>query len=60
MDHAEGMYATDTIYSDLDLDKLEALPRTQPHRIVDLTVVEADQQGWCIYVCCMYLHSPTS
>jgi|ERR1700722_2253702 len=57
MDHAEGMYATDTIYSDLDLAKLEALPRTQPHRIVDLTVVEADQQGWRI--CCTFtlLHS---
>ncbi|KAH6908979.1 hypothetical protein BKA70DRAFT_1371690 [Coprinopsis sp. MPI-PUGE-AT-0042] len=32
IDDAEGMYASDTIYSDLDLPTLEAIPRDQPHR----------------------------
>lgn len=44
-DKARGLYATETIYNDLDADQLETLARTQPHREVDLTVVEADKQG---------------
>jgi len=45
-DKAAGMYATDTIYSDLDPDQIEALPATALHRDVDLTIVEADKQGY--------------
>jgi hypothetical protein len=39
------MFATDTIYSDLDITQLESLPVTQPHRSVDLTLVNADIEG---------------
>jgi hypothetical protein len=39
------MYATDEVYSDLDIEKLETLPLTQPHREVDLLLVKADQAG---------------
>lgn len=44
-DHAAGMYGTDEVYSDLDVEKFEKLPLTQPHRRVDLEVIEADKQG---------------
>ncbi|KAL0952912.1 hypothetical protein HGRIS_007127 [Hohenbuehelia grisea] len=44
-DDARGMHSTETIYSDLDIKLLETLPLTQPHRKVDLTLVEADNQG---------------
>ncbi|RDB25814.1 Uncharacterized protein C2A9.02 [Hypsizygus marmoreus] len=46
VDDAQGMYATKTIYSDLDIEKLESLPPTQPHRDVDLAIVAADTQGY--------------
>jgi hypothetical protein len=39
------MHSTKNMYSDLDIDKLETLAPTQPHRDVDLTLVEADAQG---------------
>ena len=39
------MYSTTNIYSDLDVDKLEILPPSQPHHAVDLAVIEADTQG---------------
>ncbi|KAJ7104227.1 hypothetical protein B0H15DRAFT_809082 [Mycena belliarum] len=45
-DDADGMRASSTIYSDLDIPQLETLPSTQPHRDVDLTLVEADSQGY--------------
>ncbi len=44
-DNAVGMYGTDEVYSDLDVEKFERLPRNQPHRGVDLEVLEADKQG---------------
>ncbi|KAF5371846.1 hypothetical protein D9615_009545 [Tricholomella constricta] len=46
VDDAGGMHSTPNIYSDLDIEKLESLPPTQPHRNVDLTLVEADNQGY--------------
>ncbi|KDR76306.1 hypothetical protein GALMADRAFT_140021 [Galerina marginata CBS 339.88] len=46
MDRAQGQFATDTIYSDLNIDQLESLPITQPHRSVDVTVVNADKEGY--------------
>ncbi|KAF8071698.1 hypothetical protein FPV67DRAFT_1482350 [Lyophyllum atratum] len=46
VDDAGGMYATTDIYSDLDVVKLNTLPPTQPHREVDITIVEADTQGY--------------
>ncbi|GLB40173.1 putative NAD-P-binding protein [Lyophyllum shimeji] len=46
VDDAGGMHATENIYSDLDVEKLESLPPTQPHRPVDMLVVAADTQGY--------------
>jgi len=45
IDDAVGNYATDKIYSDLNIPMIESLPKTQPHREVDLEVVAAAEQG---------------
>lgn len=45
MDNAEGKYEGTEIYSDLDIPKIESLPVTQPHRIVDRAVVAAAEEG---------------
>lgn len=45
IDDVQGMHSTKNVYSDLDINKLETLAPTQPHRNVDLTLVEADAQG---------------
>ncbi|KAI0674908.1 NAD-P-binding protein [Trametes maxima] len=45
-DDAAGQYGTDIIYNDNDAEQLARLPATQPHRMVDLTVIAADQQGY--------------
>ncbi|KAI0671416.1 NAD-P-binding protein [Trametes maxima] len=45
-DNARGTYASDKIYSDLDLATIEALPPTALHRPVDLLVVAADEAGY--------------
>ncbi len=39
------MYATDTVYSDLDIPLIETLGIKQPHREVDTTLVSADADG---------------
>ena len=39
------MYATDIIYSDLNIKQIESLTVTQPHRSVDITVTNADKEG---------------
>ncbi|KAH9929452.1 uncharacterized protein B0H18DRAFT_1117482 [Fomitopsis serialis] len=36
---AEGKYATETVYSDLNIDQLKAIPPTAFHRDVDLAVI---------------------
>ncbi|KAF7980436.1 hypothetical protein HWV62_38278 [Athelia sp. TMB] len=46
IDNAKGMFLTDTIYSDTDIAKIEALPPTALHRNVDLAVVAADTAGY--------------
>jgi len=46
IDNAAGMYATDVVYSDLDLKQIESLQETQIHRNVDLAIVDADKQGY--------------
>lgn len=46
IDDAAGNYATDKIYSDLDIPMIESLTKTQPHREVDIEVVAADQKGY--------------
>ncbi|KAF9048745.1 hypothetical protein BJ165DRAFT_1053961 [Panaeolus papilionaceus] len=45
-DDAQGRFATDKIYSDMNIPQLESLPQTQPHRVVDLSLVEADKEGY--------------
>ncbi|KAG1866949.1 NAD(P)-binding protein [Suillus tomentosus] len=45
-DNAAGDYATDKVYSDLDIPLIETLPKTQPHREVDIEVVAADEKGY--------------
>jgi len=44
-DNAEGRYEGTDIYSDLDIPKIESLADTQPHRIIDRTVVAAAEEG---------------
>ncbi len=44
-DDAKGLYATDIIYDDTNVDQLESLPVTQLHRNVDLAIVKADKEG---------------
>ncbi|KAG0302735.1 hypothetical protein BGZ98_007269, partial [Dissophora globulifera] len=39
LDNAHGNYASKTIYYDNDLDHLNSLPDTQPHRNVDLEIM---------------------
>ncbi|KAI0648487.1 NAD-P-binding protein [Trametes meyenii] len=46
IDDAWGDYVSDTVYSDLDIPKIEALPSTALHRPVDLLVVAADIAGY--------------
>lgn len=39
------MFASETVYSDLDIAMIESLDIKQPHREVDVTLVEADNDG---------------
>jgi hypothetical protein len=39
------MFSSQTVYNDTDIAQIETLPATQPHRNVDLAIVEADTQG---------------
>ncbi|KAF9806336.1 hypothetical protein IEO21_08716 [Rhodonia placenta] len=43
---AKGMFASDTIYSDTDVDQIKSIPPTALHRDVDLAIVAADEQGY--------------
>ncbi len=45
-DDARGEYASDTIYSDLNVQQLKSIPETAFHRTVDLRVIDADQTGY--------------
>ena len=44
-----GDKTTDTIYYDNDVNQIESLPDTQPHRDVELVVQAADKAGTCPY-----------
>ncbi|KAI0746779.1 NAD-P-binding protein [Daedaleopsis nitida] len=46
VDDARGEYATDKVYSDLNLEQIKAIPETALHRNVDLLVFEADTEGY--------------
>jgi len=43
---AKGMYATDKIYSDTDIEAIESLPLKAWHRAVDVEIVKADTEGY--------------
>ncbi|KAL4068479.1 hypothetical protein V8B97DRAFT_2024745 [Scleroderma yunnanense] len=45
-DNAKGLHSSDIIYDDLNLDQIASLPPTQLHRNVDLTIQEADKEGY--------------
>ncbi len=45
-DNARGEYASDTIYSDIDIEQLKSIPPTASHRNVDLRVLDADAKGY--------------
>ena len=42
---AYGKYSIDTVYSDLDVDQIKAIPPTAFHRNVDREVIRADEEG---------------
>ncbi|KAF9069206.1 NAD-P-binding protein [Rhodocollybia butyracea] len=45
-DGAGGMYASDIIWDDADPEQMATLQPNQPHRPVDLKVLEADAEGY--------------
>ncbi len=45
-DDARGIYATETVYDDLNVEQIKSIPTEAPHRSVDLLIVEADTQGY--------------
>ncbi|TRM69568.1 hypothetical protein BD626DRAFT_553998 [Schizophyllum amplum] len=45
-DNARGLHANDAVWDDADADGLAALPFTQMHRPVDVTVVAGDVAGY--------------
>jgi len=45
-DDAKGMFATDTVYSDSDVEAIDSLPPTALHRMVDMEIVKADTDGY--------------
>ncbi|CDO74490.1 hypothetical protein BN946_scf184979.g45 [Trametes cinnabarina] len=46
VDDARGMYATDVIYSDLNVEQIKSIPPTAFHRDVDLPIMQADEEGY--------------
>jgi len=50
-DKALGSYASDKIYSDLDMESIHGLPITQPHKDVDAYVFENSKNFDSIIVC---------
>ncbi|TFK90669.1 NAD-P-binding protein [Polyporus arcularius HHB13444] len=45
-DDARGVYPTDTVYDDLDVEQIKSIRPDAPHRPVDLLIAEADTQGY--------------
>jgi hypothetical protein len=46
MDNALGLHGEHTVYSDLDVEKLNAIPKSALHRNVDIPIIEADSAGY--------------
>jgi len=50
-------------YSDLDVEEIDAIPVTNPHRPVDTTIVAADKEGSLLSPCTQFgafTDSPTT
>ncbi|KAJ7120208.1 hypothetical protein C8R44DRAFT_877656 [Mycena epipterygia] len=45
-DDAKGMYDYETVYDDTNPEQIETLDPEQPHRPVDLILIEADKAGY--------------
>ncbi|CCM05823.1 uncharacterized protein FIBRA_08057 [Fibroporia radiculosa] len=45
---AKGMFASETVYSDLNVEQIKSIPPTALHRNVDLAIVDADIQGYAL------------
>ena len=45
-DDARGLYITDTIYDDLNIEQLKSINPQALHRPVDLLITEADAEGY--------------
>ncbi|TFY55920.1 hypothetical protein EVJ58_g7949 [Rhodofomes roseus] len=43
---AKGDFAAETVYSDLNIEQIKAIPETAFHRKIDLAVIGADEQGY--------------
>ncbi|KAI0358736.1 NAD-P-binding protein [Trametes cingulata] len=59
-DNAAGMYATDDIYNDNDVEQLAKIAPEQPHREIDLTVISADGEGQVARYVKTYLVLPST
>ncbi|KAJ8507841.1 hypothetical protein ONZ45_g9825 [Pleurotus djamor] len=46
MDNAAGMYKGETVWDDSDPVQMASIPLTQPHRIIDTTILKADEAGY--------------
>ncbi len=44
-DAADGMFASETVFDDANPDQINMLDPSQPHRPVDLKIVNADDEG---------------
>ena len=42
---AYGKYSVETVYSDMDVEKIKSIPPTAFHRNVDREVIRADEEG---------------
>jgi len=46
MDNTMGMHGDHPVYSDLDIDAIEAVPDTQFHRNMDIPIIVANKEGY--------------
>ena len=42
---AYGKYSVETVYSDMDVERIKSIPPTAFHRNVDREVIRADEEG---------------
>lgn len=51
---AEGEYATETVYSDVDVAQLKSIPDAALHKSIDVAIIAADQEGTALSVTYSY------